>query len=82
MSLKWINEKGKAKMTEIKLKGSPKAVSELAKKIVKVCKTTKCKHRRGKSKRFVEMSVFIKLNVYGVQALRKINSKKVEIKIQ
>ena len=68
-------------MTEIKLKGSSKAVGKLTKKIVKICKITKCKHRRGRTKRFVETSVFMKLNVYAVQELKKIKSKKVEIKV-
>lgn len=70
-----------ADMTEIKLKGSPAAVAGLAKKIVKIYKTAKCKHRKGRPRRFAETSVFAKLNVYAVQELRKISSKKIKIEV-
>ena len=69
------------RITKIKLKGSPKAVNELAEKIAKICKAAKCEHKKGRMRRFAETSVSVKLNVYAVQELRKIKSKNVKIEV-
>ena len=68
-------------MTEIKLKGSPKAVDKLAKKIVKICKIAKCECRKGRTERLVETNIFVKLNVYAVQELIKTDSKNVKVEV-
>jgi len=69
------------KLTRIKLKGTHKAVSEMAGKITKICKATKSEYKRGRVRRVTEMSIFINLNVYSVQELRKINHKNVRVEV-
>jgi len=68
-------------MTKIKISGAPRAVRKMAEKIVRVCKSTKCKYRKDRPVHLMKMSISIKLNAYAVQELRKLKSKKAKLEV-